>query len=67
MKKKFPEVKTAFTLAETLLTLAIVGVIAALTIPTLKDYSDEVRYITGVQQAFATINAATTAIETKTW
>ena len=65
MKKKFPEVKTAFTLAETLLTLAIVGVIAALTIPTLKDYSDEVRYITGVQKAFATINAATTAIETK--
>ena len=43
MKKKFPEVKTAFTLAETLLTLAIVGVIAALTIPTLKDYSDELR------------------------
>ena len=65
MKKKFPEVKTAFTLAETLLTLAIVGVIAALTIPTLKDHSDEVRYVSATKKAFATINAATTAIETK--
>lgn len=59
MKKKI----TAFTLAEMLLTLAIIGVVAALTIPTVKDHSDEVKYIAAAKKAFSTISAATTAIE----
>lgn len=61
MKKKI----TAFTLAEMLLTLTIIGVVAAMTIPTIKDHSDEVKYITAAKKAFSTINAATTAIEVK--
>ena len=34
-KKKFSLKKSAFTLAETLITLTIIGVVAALTIPNL--------------------------------
>lgn len=61
MKKKI----TAFTLAEVLLTLVIIGVVAALTIPTVKDNSDEVKYVAATKKAFSTISAATTANELK--
>lgn len=55
----------AFTLAETLVTLMVIGVIAVMTIPTLKDYSDEVKYVTAAKKAFASVTAATAAVETK--
>ena len=42
--------KSAFTLAETLLTLSIIGVIAALTIPALKEYQEEVRYVAATKK-----------------
>lgn len=61
MKKKI----TAFTLAEVLLTLVIIGVVAALTVPTVKDHSDEVKYVAATKKALSTISAATTAIELK--
>ena len=57
--------KSAFTLAETLLTLTIIGVIAALTIPGLKEHSDEKKYIASAQKSYSTIQSATTMLETK--
>ena len=42
-RKKVTAAKAAFTLAEVLITLAIIGVVAALTIPTLlNNYNDKV-------------------------
>lgn|SRR5574344_2104984 len=55
----------AFTLAETLLTLTIVGVIAALTIPGLRNHSDEVKYVALAQKAYSNIASATSAVEVK--
>lgn len=57
--------KAAFTLAETLLTLAIIGVIAALTIPTIQDHSDEVKYVAATKKAYAGVTAAAMAVETR--
>ena len=57
--------KSAFSLAEILLTLAIIGVIAAVTIPTLKDYSDEMAVVSQVKKAYSDLAAATAAVETK--
>ncbi|MBS4760438.1 MAG: prepilin-type N-terminal cleavage/methylation domain-containing protein [Clostridium sp.] len=55
----------AFSLAEILLTLAIIGVVSALTIPPLKDYSDEMTIVAQVKKAHSDLSAATAAIETK--
>lgn len=63
MKKM--EIKSAFTLAEVLLTLIVVGVIAAMTIPSLNDYSEEQKYVASCKKAFSTIAAATGVLETK--
>ena len=40
-------VKTAFTLAEVLVTLMIIGVIAAMTIPGLRKNADMQEYVAG--------------------
>lgn len=60
MKKQF---KKGFTLAETLITLGIIGVISALTIPTLvMNYQSKVR-ITQLQKVYNDIsNAAVAAL-----
>ncbi len=42
--------KTAFTLAEVLVTLMIIGVIAAMTVPTLKKSADMEEYVTGCKK-----------------
>lgn len=55
--------KKAFSLAEVLLTLVIVGTISALTIPTLKNHSDETKYVVAVQKAMAQISEATANVE----
>lgn len=55
--------KKAFTLAETLLTLTIVGVIAALTIPAMKEHSDMSSIIAQTQKAYLTAQSATSAVE----
>lgn len=55
----------AYTLAETLLTLVIIGIISALTIPTLKHNADEKKFVTLTQKAFNTISDATVRLETK--
>lgn len=54
--------KKAFTLAEVLITLVIIGVIASLTIPTLKKVSDEKAYVSGVLKAYAELSAATKSL-----
>ena len=56
---------TAFTLAETLITLMVIGVIAAMTVPTIKQHSDEVRYVSAARKAYSTISNATSAAEVK--
>jgi type II secretory pathway pseudopilin PulG len=47
---------TAFTLAEVLITLGIIGVIATLTIPPLINKSEETKTVTAVKKANATLS-----------
>lgn len=49
---------TAFTLAEVLITLAIIGVVAALTIPTVVQNYQKTQTATRLKKAYATINQA---------
>ncbi|MBE7708993.1 MAG: type II secretion system protein [Cyanobacteria bacterium SIG32] len=50
--------KTAFTLAEVLITLAIIGVVAAMTIPTLISNYKEKATVTKVKKAYSVMNEA---------
>ena len=50
--------KTAFTLAEVLITLVIIGVIAAATIPTLMQKHFEQEMITKLKKNFSVISSA---------
>ena len=47
----------AFTLAEVLLTLAIIGVVAALTIPAVVTKITKDQYVTGLKKAYNTLKA----------
>lgn len=49
--------KKGFTLAEVLLTLGIIGVISALTVPAVITSSKRSNYITGLKKANSTLNA----------
>lgn len=55
----------AFTLAETLLALVILGVVSAMTIPSLKSHSDEQKYVALTKKAFNTFSNAVTLVENK--
>ena len=48
----------AFTLAEVLITLGIIGVVAAMTIPTLMNNSQKKQYVVGLKKAYSTWNQA---------
>ena len=48
--------KKAFTLAEVLITLGIIGVVAALTIPTLMKNYQQVQYVTSLKKAYSQMN-----------
>ncbi len=50
--------KNAFTLAEVLITLAIIGVIAALTVPSVMFSTDEKQAIVGLKKAILSLNQA---------
>ena len=50
--------KQGFTLAEVLIALVIIGVIAALTVPTLKQNIDKREYVTGLQKANSVLKQA---------
>ena len=49
--------KKAFTLAEVLLTLAVIGVVAALTIPAVVTKITKDQYVTGLKKAYNTLKA----------
>lgn len=51
-------INNAFTLAEVLITLGIIGVVAALTIPTLVNNYQKTQYVTGLQKAYTEWNQA---------
>ncbi len=50
--------KAAFTLAEVLITLAIIGVVAALTIPSLVQRYQERQYVTHLKKSYAVLQNA---------
>jgi len=50
----------AFTLAETIITMAILGVIAAMTIPGLSMSMQKSEHVSGMKKAYSTIAQATT-------
>lgn len=52
--------KFAFTLAEVLITLGIIGIVAAMTIPTLMNSNNEAQTRTGVKEAYAILSQAMT-------
>lgn len=55
MTKRF-----AFTLAEVLITLGIIGVVAAMTIPTLMNSTNQSEFKTGFKKIISTLNQAVT-------
>lgn len=50
--------RKAFTLAEVLITLDIIGIVAAMTLPELIEYNQEIAQITALKLAYSQINAA---------
>ena len=52
------KIKTGFTLAEVLITLAIIGVVAALTIPSIIANNRKKEFETGFAKAYRTITTA---------
>ncbi len=50
--------RKGFTLAEVLITLAVIGVVAALTIPAVLNNAGAVQYKSSVKKAAATLNSA---------
>ena len=49
---------SAFTLAEVLITLAVIGIVAAMTIPTLINKYQEKVTVTKVKKMYSTLNQA---------
>ena len=62
---KFFKKELAFTFAEVLITLMIIGVISAMTIPVLKKHTTQEEYISRVKKAYSSIAQATKLIETQ--
>lgn len=55
----------AFSLAEALLAMTIVGVVGALCVPTLKSHADEQQLVALARKAYATASHATQQLEAK--
>ena len=55
-------IKNGFTLAEVLITLVIIGVIAAMTIPTLINKTNKQEYVSRLKKAYSTLAQATNRI-----
>lgn len=49
---------SGFTLAEVLITLGVIGIVAAMTIPTLIDNYQKTQYVTGLKKSYAEITEA---------
>lgn len=56
--KKLSSNKKGFTLAEVLITLGIIGIVAALTIPSLMANYQKTQYVAGLKKAYAEITEA---------
>ena len=54
--------KTAFTLAEVLITLAIIGIIAAMVIPSLLNNINNMQYVTALKKIYSSLSQATQRI-----
>lgn len=50
--------RKAFTLAETLITLSVIGIVAALTVPTLVTNAQKAAYVAGLKKAYSQLNNA---------
>ena len=55
-------VKKAFTLAEVLLTLAVIGVVAAMTLPSLIQNTQKQQYFTAFKKIYSDLSQATMLI-----
>ena len=55
--------RKAFTLAEILITLTVIGVVAALTIPTLLQNTNQAEFKTALKREFADLSQATLSIK----
>lgn len=62
MEKSFVKVKNAFTLAEVLITLVVIGVIAAMTIPNVINNTKKHEYVSGLKKAYSTLKSVTNQI-----
>ena len=58
--------KKAFTLAEVLITLGIIGIVAALTIPSLIQKYKKIQYVTGLQKGYTIMSNAMKKLLTDT-
>ncbi len=58
IKKRFKIQDTAFTLAETLIVMGIIGVVAALTIPNLNSSTNNMEKVAKVKKIYAELNEA---------
>ncbi len=62
IENNYTQIKMGFTLAEVLITLAIIGVVAALTIPTIvKNYKDQ-QAVVKLKKAYSTLSNTTNLI-----
>ena len=57
-KKGFHAVHSGFTLAEVLITLGIIGVVAAMTMPTLMNATNGAQYKTAYKKALSVLSQA---------
>ena len=56
------KIKSAFTLAEVLITLVIIGIVAALTIPTAISKYQKQQYVAGLKKAYSVLSQVTNTI-----
>ncbi len=58
IKKRYNKFKQGFTLVEILITIGIIGVVAALTIPTLIQNSNSKKFVAQLKKSLSTLNQA---------
>uniref|UniRef100_UPI00402A565C type II secretion system protein n=1 Tax=Candidatus Scatousia sp. TaxID=3085663 RepID=UPI00402A565C len=64
--RKLPIRKKGFTLAEVLITLGIIGIVAAMTLPTLVNKYQKRTYIAGLQKFYTQISQAMQTMKQQT-
>ena len=62
MEKMIAQFKNGFTLAEVLITLVIIGVVAAMTIPTVINNTKKQEYVSKLKKVYSTLAQATNLI-----